>query len=111
MLMTFLASGTVAPGEALQGPVGVARTLGEGFRLGPGIFFQLVAFLSLNFGLLNLVPFPGLDGSHVGFALYEWVRGKPISPERQGLIHAIGFAILFAVMILITYKDIARLFQ
>jgi len=110
-LIREMVTGSVAPGEALQGPVGVARTLGEGLRLGPSVFFQLLAFLSLNFGLLNLVPFPGLDGSHVGFALYEWVRGKPIPPERQGIIHAIGLAILFALMILITYKDILNLFR
>jgi len=105
-----IVTGRVAAGEAIQGPVGVARTLGEGFRLGPVYFFQLFAFLSLNFGLLNLIPFPGLDGSRVGFALYETIRGKPIPVEREGLIHAIGFAILIALMVAITFKDIVRLF-
>jgi regulator of sigma E protease len=67
--------------------------------------------LSLNFGLLNLIPFPALDGSRVTFALYEWVRGRPIAPEREGLIHVIGFAILLGVMVLVTYQDIAKLFR
>ncbi|MCK5247797.1 RIP metalloprotease RseP, partial [Candidatus Bipolaricaulota bacterium] len=81
----------VAAGEVFQGPVGVAKILGDGIRVSAGYFFTLLAFLSLNFGLINLVPFPALDGSRTVFALYEWARGKPISPEREGIIHAIGF--------------------
>jgi regulator of sigma E protease len=101
----------IAAGEVFQGPVGVAKILGDGFRVSLSYFFTLLAFLSLNFGLINLVPFPALDGSRTVFALYEWARGKPIPPEREGVIHAIGFLILIGLMILITYKDIARLFQ
>lgn len=101
----------IAAGEVFQGPVGVAKILGDGIRVSLGYFFTLLAFLSLNFGLINLVPFPALDGSRTVFALYEWARGKPIPPEREGVIHAIGFLILIGLMILITYKDIARLFQ
>jgi len=110
-LVRNLISGQAGASEAISGPVGIAQLLGEGIRIGLGYFFQLLAFLSLNFGLLNLVPFPALDGSRVAFALYEWVRGKPIRPEREGIIHAIGFLILIGLMILITYRDIARLFQ
>ena len=103
--------GEIAASEALQGPVGVAQTLGEGLRLGWGVFFQLFAFLSLNFGLINLIPFPAFDGSRVAFALIEWVRGKPIAPEREGMIHAVGFIILIGLLILVTYQDILRLFR
>lgn len=106
-----IVSGRVSASETLQGPVGVARLLGEGFRLGPAVFFQLLAFLSLNFGLLNLIPFPGLDGSRVAFALYERIRGRAIPVEREGLIHAIGFLVLIALMVLITYKDLLALFR
>jgi len=106
-----LFGGRIAASEAFQGPIGVARLLGEGAEMGSSVFFQLLAFLSLNFGLLNLIPFPALDGSRAAFALYESIRGRPIPPEREGLIHAIGFFILMAVMILITYKDIASLFR
>lgn len=101
----------IAAGEVFQGPVGVAKILGEGIRVSGAYFFTLLAFLSLNFGLINLVPFPALDGSRAVFALYEWVRGKPIPPQREGIIHAIGFLILISLMILITYRDIAKLFQ
>ncbi|MBE0635733.1 RIP metalloprotease RseP [Candidatus Bipolaricaulota bacterium] len=104
-------AGQVAAGDVFTGPVGVAKILGEGIRVSSAYFFTLLAFLSLNFGLINLVPFPALDGSRVAFALVEWVRGKPISPQREGIIHAIGFLILIGFMILITYKDIATLFR
>jgi len=104
-------AGQVDAGEVFQGPVGVARILGESIRVSASFFFQLLAFLSLNFGLINLVPFPALDGSRVAFALYEWIRGKPIPPQREGIIHAIGFLILISLMVLITYRDIVRLFR
>ncbi len=106
-----LISGEVAAGEAIAGPVGIAQLLEQGARMGAVAFFGLLAFLSINFGLLNLVPFPALDGSRVAFALYEWVRGRPIAPEREGLIHAVGFLILLGVMILVTYRDIVKLFR
>ena len=104
-------AGQIAAGEVFQGPVGVAQILGEGIRISGAYFFTLLAFLSLNFGLINLVPFPALDGSRTVFALYEWIRGKPIPPQREGIIHAVGFLILISLMILITYRDILRLFQ
>jgi len=106
-----LVTGQVTAEEALAGPGGLAQLLGQGARMGASVFFGLLAFLSINFGLLNLIPFPALDGSRVAFALYEWVRGKPIAPEREGLIHAIGFLILLAAMVLVTYQDILKLFR
>jgi len=78
--------------------------------MGAPVFFSLLVFLSINFGLFNLIPFPALDGSRIVFAVYEWIRRKPIPPEREGLIHAIGFLILLGLMVLITYKDIVRFF-
>jgi regulator of sigma E protease len=103
--------GSVAARDAIQGPVGIATTIRQGLNLGFGVFLQILAFLSLNFGLINLIPFPALDGSRVVFAVYEWARGKPIPPDREGIIHAIGFLVLIGLMILITYQDIVRLFR
>jgi len=110
-LVHSVIAGQTDASDAFQGPIGVAQLLGESARIGASFFFQLLAFLSLNFGLINLVPFPALDGSRAVFAVYEWVRGKPIPPQREGIIHAIGFLILIGLMILITYQDIARLFR
>ena len=106
-----LIGGEVSVGESISGPIGIAQLLGQGARMGALVFFSLLLFLSINFGLFNLIPFPALDGSRIVFALYEWIRGKPIPPEREGLIHAAGFVILLGLMVLLTYKDIARLFS
>jgi regulator of sigma E protease len=104
-----LTSGAIAPSEALQGPVGIASLVRQGWSYGLLVFLQLWALLSLNFGFINLIPFPALDGSRVAFALVEWVRGRPIPPQKEGLVHAIGFAILLALLVLITFQDVARL--
>jgi len=102
--------GQIPAGEAVTGPVGIANMLGQSARRGLYPLFFLIALISLNLGLINLVPFPALDGSRIGYAAYEFVRGKPIPPEKEGLINSIGFMILIALMIFITYKDIVGFF-
>ena len=101
----------IAASKAIAGPVGIANLLGEGFRQGPSVFLQIFSYLSLSLGLFNLIPFPALDGSRAAFAVYEIVRGKPMPPEREGMIHFIGFIILIGIMLLVTYQDILKLFQ
>jgi regulator of sigma E protease len=103
--------GRIAPGEAFRGPVGIAQMLGESAGRGPLDFLVVFSLLSLSLGLMNLLPFPALDGSRIVFSAYEMIRGKPFPPEREGLIHAIGFVILLGLFVLITYKDLMALFQ
>ncbi|MDD3893620.1 MAG: site-2 protease family protein, partial [Syntrophomonadaceae bacterium] len=67
------------------------------------------AFLSINLGLINLLPFPALDGSKIVFSLVEAVRRKRIDPEKEGFIHWIGFMFLMLLIVLVTYNDIVRL--
>ena len=98
-------------GESIAGPVGIANLLGEGIRQGPNMFLMLFSYLSLSLGFLNLIPFPALDGSRAGFALYELLFRKKIPPEREGMIHAIGALVIIALMLLVTYKDIVNLFR
>ncbi len=74
-------------------------------------FFMLVAILSLNLGIINLLPFPALDGSRLVFITYELIRRKPFPPQKEGWVHYIGFIILIGLMLLITYKDILRLLR
>jgi regulator of sigma E protease len=95
--------------DAVAGPVGIADMIGQSLSYGFLAFLQILGFLSLNFAIINLIPFPGLDGSRVLFSLVEWVRGKPIPPQREGIIHAIGFVILLVLLVLVTYRDILRL--
>ncbi|MEW5825780.1 MAG: RIP metalloprotease RseP [Candidatus Bipolaricaulota bacterium] len=105
-----IATGAVSARDALQGPVGIASLVRQGWGFGLLVFLQLWALLSLNFGFINLIPFPALDGSRVVFALVEWIRGRPIPPEKEGLIHAIGLFVLLGLLVLITIQDVTRLF-
>jgi regulator of sigma E protease len=98
--------------EVLQvtGPVGIAQITGEVAKAGISPLLEFAAFLSINLAIINLFPLPALDGGRIVFVLLEWVRrGKRIAPRTEGLIHAIGFALLMAAILAITYQDIARI--
>jgi len=66
--------------------------------------------ISLNLALVNMIPFPALDGARMAFALYEVVTRHKVSPRVEMAVHALGFVILFALLLLITFQDILRLF-
>lgn len=104
-------AGRLSPAEAFTGPVGIASFLGQSLNQGLMSFFMLVAILSLNLGIINLLPFPALDGSRLVFITYELIRRKPFPPQKEGWVHYVGFIILIGLMILITYKDILRLLR
>ncbi len=70
---------------------------------------NIIFVISLNLGIMNLLPLPGLDGGHLLFLIVEAIRRKPLPPEKEGLVHGIGFLLLFILFLLITYKDIMRL--
>lgn len=97
-------------GEQVSGPAGIAFVLGQSLQFGLMPFLFVVAVLSLNLGVFNLLPIPALDGSRIIFLLIEMIRGKPIPPEREGLIHYIGFILLIGLIVLVTYNDIMRFF-
>ncbi|MBC7220494.1 RIP metalloprotease RseP [Candidatus Bipolaricaulota bacterium] len=101
---------SIPAGEAVTGPVGIATVLGQGVRAGPLVLLLLVAVISLNLALFNLIPFPALDGARMAFALYEIVTRRKVSPRVEMAVHAAGFAILIGVLILITFQDLRRLF-
>ena len=92
----------------LSGPVGVIHTIGEVAKYGIMNLLYLMGFISVNLGFFNLLPLPALDGSRIVFLLVEIIRGKPIDPEKEGFIHLVGFVLLIALMIVVTYSDIIR---
>ncbi len=93
----------------VAGPVGIVAVVGEVAQEGLGNLFSLAAIISVNLGIINLLPIPALDGSRLVFLAIEWVRGKPIDPQKEGFIHFIGFTVLILLMILIAFQDISRL--
>jgi len=94
----------------LTGPVGIAQITGEVARAGISPLLEFAAFLSINIGIINLFPLPALDGGRIVFVLLEWVRrGKRVSPKTEGMVHLIGFALLIAAMVAVTYQDIIRI--
>lgn len=93
----------------VAGPVGIVSIMGNVAQLGLANILSFTALLSLNLGLINLFPIPALDGSRLVFLGFEGLRGKPLAPEKENLIHLVGFALLIMLMVFITYKDILRL--
>lgn len=92
--------------EDVGGPVQIASIVGDAARLGFSNLLTWLAILSVNIGLINLLPIPALDGGRLLFMIVEKIRGKPVSPEKEGLVHFIGFIILIILMLLIIYRDI-----
>lgn len=98
-----------ASGE-VRGPVGILEVIGQSLQFGLMSLLLVIAVLSLNLGLFNLLPIPALDGSRILFLLIEMIRRKPIPPEKEGFIHYIGFILLIGLILLVTYNDIMRFF-
>ena len=93
------------------GPIGMTKVVGEAAKVGADSFFLLVAFITINVGIFNLLPLPALDGGRLIFLLLEAVRGKPVKSEHEGLVHAIGFALLILLMVVVAVNDIFKLFR
>jgi regulator of sigma E protease len=84
--------------DAVSGPVGVAGTVGDAVKLGLVNIAYLVALLSANLGVFNLVPFPALDGGRLFILLVELIRGKPMKKETEAYINFVGLAVLLLFM-------------
>ncbi|CVK17616.1 MULTISPECIES: RIP metalloprotease RseP [Sporomusa] len=93
----------------VAGPIGVAQMAGEVAQLGIIPLLQFAAFLSINLGLINLLPVPVLDGGHVVTLAVEGLRGKPLNRNQMQFIQMIGFALLMLLFVVATFKDISRL--
>lgn len=99
-------------GEGLEdtaGTVGIIAVMSQRAREGMYMVLWLVFIISLNLGIVNLLPLPALDGGRLVFLIVEAVRRKPVPPEKEGLVHGIGLMLLFGLFILLTYRDIVRL--
>ncbi len=96
--------------KTLGGPLMIAEVAGKAAETGLTDFLTLVAFLSLQLGIINLFPIPVLDGGHLLFFGIESISGKPLSEKFLGIAQQIGIALLIALMVFVTYNDIFRIF-
>jgi len=97
--------------QELSGPVGIVVQIGYSAKSGLPNLLVMTGILSINLAILNILPIPALDGSRLVFLVVEWLRGRPINPEKENLIHLVGFAVLMCLILLVTYNDIIRLFS
>ena len=94
----------------LSGPVGIFSVVGDQSSAGIMNILYLVAFLSINVGFINLLPIPAFDGGHILFIIIEKIKGSPVKPETENMIHTVGLFLLMLLMVVITFNDILRLF-
>jgi regulator of sigma E protease len=94
--------------RGLEGPVGIVKTTAKAAQAGPLSLVGVIALLSLSLGLANILPFPALDGGRAAFLVLELVRGRPVDPAREQVVHYVGLALLFGLIGLVTYNDLLR---
>ena len=104
--------------DDVSGPIGIAQFVGESYDQAEEnsgtssailTMLEIIVLLSVNLGILNLLPLPALDGGRLLFMLVEVIRGKPVSPEKEGIVHFAGLVVLMILMVFIMYNDIMRL--
>lgn len=112
-LPMLLFQGQISAEQAqISGPIGIAQMIGGAMSasLSGGLLFPILylsAVLSASLAIMNLLPLPALDGGRLLFILIETVRGRRVSPEREGMIHMIGFMLLLGLMLIITVRDLS----
>ena len=112
----FSAIGDIISGKmgvnSLSGPVGVATVIGEAVNSGKNSLLNIlfiVAALTVNLGIFNLLPLPALDGGRLFFMIIEFIRRKPIPPEKEGMVHTIGLVLLLMLAVFVCYSDIMKI--
>ncbi|MBR1416832.1 MAG: RIP metalloprotease RseP [Bacilli bacterium] len=96
--------------KSLSGPVGIYSVVSDSVKLGFEQIIYLTAFLSINLGFVNILPFPAFDGGHVLFVLIELILRRKVNQKVEGYFHLVGFILIFLLMIIVTIQDIIRLF-
>jgi regulator of sigma E protease len=95
----------------VSGPIGIAGITGQAARVGFSYLMQFVALISINLAILNIAPFPALDGGRAVMLLIEKIKGSPIDKKIESTINSVGFALLLMLMIYVTVKDITKFFS
>ena len=115
--LKMLVTGQVGINE-MSGPVGIVKGVSDTYEAGAAVgwfsvfvgMLNWTILLSANLGVMNLLPLPALDGGRLVFLIIEAIRGKGIDPEKEGMVHFIGICLLMALMVVIMFNDIRKLF-
>ena len=97
--------------DELSGPIGIYSVVDNQSKAGIENIIYLIAFLSINVGVINLIPFPAFDGGRILFLIIEKIKGSPVDPKLENTIHNIGFMLLLLLMVYVTFNDIFRIFK
>jgi len=97
--------------DNLSGPIGIFTIVGTAAEAGIASILYLIAYLCINVGFINFIPFPAFDGGRILFLIIEKIKGSRVNPKIENIIHTIGFFLLMILMIFVTYQDILRLFN
>ncbi|MGE5677804.1 MAG: site-2 protease family protein, partial [Pseudomonadota bacterium] len=110
MMLEFLGQLVVgkANTEEVSGPISIIVYMNDAAKTGFLNVLYLSAIISLNLGILNLLPVPALDGGRLLFLLVELVRRKRVPPEKEGMVHFVGLVALMALSIFLMYRDIIK---
>ena len=123
MRVTIKSLGTIFTGhfskDDIAGPVGVVQVVNDtytearpyGVMILVMSLMNLATLLTVNLGIINLLPLPALDGGRLVFLFIEAIRGKPVPPEKEGLVHLGGFIALMALMVFVLFNDLSRIFM
>ena len=107
-ILQGLVTGTHAGLSDVSGPVGIAKLTGQMSSLGLVYLLYFAAILSINLGVINILPIPALDGGRIFFILIEMIKGSPVSQKVEGIFHQTGFALLLLLMVWVTVHDFSK---
>ena len=105
--------------DDVSGPIGIAQFVGDtydevkDYGISSVVFtmMNIIILLSVNLGIMNLLPLPALDGGRLVFMFLEVIRGKPVSPEKEGLVHFAGLVVFMILMVFVMYNDIMKIIR
>lgn len=95
----------------LSGPIGVGQVVNQALQLGWMSLLSLVAFISINVGIFNFIPFPALDGWRILVLIVEGIRRKPMNPKIESGVNVVGLVLLMGLMVVVACSDVLKLFQ
>jgi regulator of sigma E protease len=107
-LITGVFTGNKVSFEQVSGPVGIVKITAQASDLGIAYLLQLLALISLNLAVINIFPFPALDGGRLLFLLIEKIKGSPLPAKFENYANAVGMALLLILMVAITIRDIIK---